>query len=320
HDGFLSGLISFHVPTRRRSKRRNKQGESGGENSNDDLTAKPFTNNGVFTYKMYISDLEVPVCFKAFVTIFGITRARLRRIQGFLLQHGCPPTERRGTHQNRSNKLPEEVANIQHIQSLKARQSHDSRRKNLDRLYLSEFPSPFHKKMFKMFLEKYQIKEDTCSVCDRSILQIIAAEDAETKQKLIATKDLHLARADKFYELKLRYKLRAKQGELTCLLFDCMKNMPLLHLRTGDVFFASHLWYYVFRVHDLGTGEATMFAYDETTDRKGQNDVTSLLLNYFNIQGVQKETIVLFSDGCPGQNKNCHGQIFLLSCSWLEVV
>lgn len=122
-------------------------------------------------------------------------------------------------------------------------------------------------------------RSDTCSVCDRLILQINAAEDAETKQKLIATKDLHLARADKFYELKRRYKLRAKKGELTCLSFDYMQNLPLPHPRTGDVFFASQLWYYVFGVHHLGTGEATMFAYDETTGRKGQNDVTSLLLN-----------------------------------------
>lgn len=177
-----------------------------------------------------------------------------------------------------------------------------------------------------MFLEKYKIKitykaywsvfkskfnisfglprSDTCSICDQLMLQINAAKDLQIKQKLITEKTLHLAKADKFYEIKRNYKLRAKQGELTCLSFDYMQNLPLPHLRTGDVFFASQLWYYVFGVHDLGTSEATMFVYDETVGRKGQNDVTSLLLNYLNIQGVQKDTSVLFSDGCPGQNKN----------------
>lgn len=72
-DAFLSGLISFHAPTRRRPRRPNEQGESEGENSNDDLIVKQFANNAVFTYKVRISDLEVPVCFKAFVAISGIT-------------------------------------------------------------------------------------------------------------------------------------------------------------------------------------------------------------------------------------------------------
>lgn len=157
-DAFLSGLISFHAPTRRRPRRPNEQGESEGENSNDDLIVKQFANNTVFTYKVRISDLEVPVCFKAFVAISGITWARLRRIQGFLLQHGRPPTERRGIHKNRPNKLPEEVANliIQHIQSFKPRQSHYSRRKNPHRLYLPETLSI--KKCLKCFWRSTKLK------------------------------------------------------------------------------------------------------------------------------------------------------------------
>ncbi|KAF2906100.1 hypothetical protein ILUMI_00071 [Ignelater luminosus] len=93
-DGFLSGLISFHASTRRCSRRRNEQGKSEGESSNDNLIANSFVNNAVFTNKFNIA--------------LGLPRS------------------------------------------------------------------------------------DTCSVCDRLTLQINAAEDAETKQKLIATKDLYL--------------------------------------------------------------------------------------------------------------------------------
>nr|CAI5859578.1 unnamed protein product [Callosobruchus analis] len=97
------------------------------------------------------------------------------------------------------------------------------------------------------------------------MLQINAAIDPERKQDLSVQKALHLAKADKFYELKHKFKLRAEQA----------------------------------------TNDATMFLYDETTERKGQSDVTSLLLQYFYNQGAEhKDTLVLFSDGCPEQNKN----------------
>lgn len=49
---------------------------------------------------------------------------------------------------------------------------------------------------------------------------------------------------------------------------------------------------------------ASMYVYNEGTGKKGQNDVTSLLFHY--LKGLQnpKEHLVLFSDGCSGQNKN----------------
>ncbi|VEN57276.1 unnamed protein product [Callosobruchus maculatus] len=257
-DNFLSGLISFHAPWRRRSRKPKNEEQSEDEIS-DDPEAKQFANNAVFSYKVRISDSEIPVCFKAFLAIFGIARGRVRRIQDFLLHHGRSPRDRRGTHQNRPNKMPREVEDliVQHIQSFKARQSHYSRRKNPDRVYLPETLSI--KKMFKMFLEKYNIaitykaywtiftrkfnisfglpRSDTCSVCDNLMLQINATIDPERKQDLTAQKALHLAKADKFYELKRKFKLRARQGELTCLSFDYMQNLPLPHLQTSDVFF-----------------------------------------------------------------------------------
>lgn len=267
------------------------------------------------------------VCLNGFLSLHGISRGRIRRLQECLVNQGISPKDMRGKHQNRYKKTPEPVIDliIEHIQSFKARQSHYSRRKNPNKLYLPESLSV--KDMHKMFLNQYHInvsylvywsvfhnrfnisfglpRSDTCSVCDKLQLKINTAEKNGSEQnQLITEKNLHLAKADKFYELKRMYKRKAQMGEVTCLSFDFMQNLPLPHIRTSDVFFASQLWYYVFGVHDIGANLVTMYVYDEMTARKGQNDVISLLLHYMNNNNVNTDTLVLFSDGCPGQNKN----------------
>lgn len=85
-----------------------------------------------------------------------------------------------------------------------------------------------------------------------------------------------------------------------------MQNLPVPHLKTNAIFYARQLWHCVIGVHDLATSsKASMYTYHETIGKKGQNDVTSLLLDYLkNIKDDLKEEIILISDGCPGQNKN----------------
>lgn len=93
-------------------------------------------------------------------------------------------------------------------------------------------------------------------------------------------------------------------GQLTCISFDYMQNLPLPHIKTSDVFYARQLWYILFGIHDLGNDRAYMNVYDEMVGGKGQKNVTSMLLKYFNDVGAHSETCVIFNDGCAGQNKN----------------
>lgn len=90
-----------------------------------------------------------------------------------------------------------------------------------------------------------------------------------------------------------------------------MQNLPLPHIRTGDVFFARQLWMYVFGIHDIGRNKVCMNLYLKSEGKKGQCDVTSLLLKYFNEHSITSEHLIIFSDGCPGQNKNYLMVIFL---------
>ncbi|CAH1380009.1 unnamed protein product, partial [Tenebrio molitor] len=77
-----------------------------------------------------------------------------------------------------------------------------------------------------------------------------------------------------------------------------MQNLPLPHIPTNPVFFSRQLWYYI------STNEAAMYTYHEGQAKKGANEVTSMLLHYLNNRALPSRNIVLFSDGCPGQNKN----------------
>lgn len=146
--------------------------------------------------------------------------------------------------------------------------------------------------------------EVTCGTCDQYQSKLASCDDPEEVRKLNIQKELHLKKADKFYELKRKCKLRAQAENFTCVSFDYMQNLPLPHIRTNAVFYARQLWLYVFGVHNDGNNNATMFSYDETVGRKWQNEVASLLFQYLRSNDVTTKNLILISDGCAGQNKN----------------
>lgn len=83
-----------------------------------------------------------------------------------------------------------------------------------------------------------------------------------------------------------------------------MQNLPLPHIRTNEVFYSIQMWYFVFGVHNEGNDAATMYCYDETVAKKGQNDVASLLFHFLRNHDLTTKNLILLSDGCAGQNKN----------------
>ena len=162
---------------------------------------------------------------------------------------------------------------------------------------------------YQVFKNEFSIlfgipRTNTCAKCDELTLKISAAVDVDTKQRLINEKDLHLRKAEKFRQIKNHYKLEAKAGKCMAISFDFQQNLPLPHIKTSDVFYKSQLWYYVFGIHDLADNSASMYVYTEDVARKGANDVTSMILHYLNNTDLTHSHLVIFSDGCSGQNKN----------------
>jgi hypothetical protein len=312
-DSHLAGLITLKHISRRRSRGTPEEGQ------------KPHAAS--YLFKLRNQGHEIMVCKTAFINLHGITSARLRRIQISLVMTGASPKDLRGRHKNRPTEYSTEPLNLieMHINSFQPRQSHYTRRKNPERMYLSE--SLTIKDMHRMFVAEYCLnipynvywhifrtkfnikfgypRSDTCAECD-SLLHKLNAKDItdEEKDRLLTQKELHLRKSEAFRAIKKNYKAKAQAGEVLCFTFDFMQNLPLPHIPTNPVFFSRQLWYYIFGIHDLATNEAAMYTYHEGQAKKGANEVTFMLLHYLNNRALPSRNLVLFSDGCPGQNKN----------------
>lgn len=152
------------------------------------------------------------------------------------------------------------------------------------RIFLAEHTGI--KVFYKVFQSKFKPefglpRSDTCGTCDRYQSCLSSLDNPEKKRALTIQKEQHLRKADKFYELKRKYKLKARMDpeNYTGLSFDYMQNLPLPHIRTNAVFYARQLWYFVFGIHKDGENSATMNCYHEAVGRKGQNEVASLLFH-----------------------------------------
>ena len=255
---------------------------------------------------------------------------------------GPSPLDKRGSHSNRYNRIPESTLEQidQHICSFPAKSSHYSRNKNYDKKYLSESLSVA--KMHCLYLQKYepciaaelalggkavpQVKyefylsrfnshhnlsfgrprSDTCPVCDSLELKIKEESDGAAKTKLLAEREMHHRKAERFYSALQEYSHKAERDEtVATLCFDFQQNLPSPVIPVGELFYARQLWLYNFCVHDCSANVGTMYCWDETQAKRGSNEVASCLLHYFtNKLADEVETLYLFSDGCGGQNKN----------------
>lgn len=331
-DSHLAGLISINNIKQRRSR---KIIETCNSSDSDGEAMLPGNYHHIAAYQykvrvmLHVDDndyKEVSVCKKAFLSFHAITTARLRRIQSKLCSSATSPIDNRGKHGNIANKLPPAAENLilDHIKSFKPRQSHYSIRKNPSRYYLAETLTV--RKMHKLFIEEYRIyvsykvywnifklkfnikfglpSTDTCNFCDTTAQKILSAENNEDKVRLGVEKKIHLSKAEAFHNLKRNARLKAKHGKAMVISFDYMQNLPLPHIRNNAVFFCRQLWYYVFGIHNMGDDSVSMYTYDETTAKKGANDVTSLLFHFFVNNDITSRDLILISDGCPGQNKN----------------
>lgn len=274
--------------------------------------------------------------------IHGVTKFRIENIAKSLKSNISSRPDMRGRHQNRPNKIPQNVVKAvdDHIRSFPRRSSHYSREKNDGKFYL---PAELNvSKMHKLFLEKYEPdvfremqkgkeskpqitydfyhryflhnfnisfgspRSDTCQTCDRMQNMINAEQNIENKASLQAEKQLHIRKSESFYtSLKEKSKLAIDDISVEVLCFDYEQNLPLPHVPAGDVFYKRQLWMYNFCVHSAKNGTSTFYMYDEVTSKKGSNEVISFLHNYLvTYLPDTVRTLYLFSDNAFAQNKN----------------
>lgn len=127
------------------------------------------------------------------------------------------------------------------------------------------------------------------------------------KKGLEEQRCIHQRKAEAGYNILNSYADQAKtNANIEMYTFDFQQNLPAPTLTSGDMFYSRMLWTYNFGLHDMKTGDGIMHLWSESEAGRGSSEVCSclrdtLLRRHEIHQGID---LVLFSDGCSGQNKN----------------
>jgi len=121
-DTYLCGLIQVKDIVRYRPR-------------TDVKKSKSVTNKFI----LKINCMEYNVCKRAFISVYGITMARVDRLVYCNKLNNPSTKDLRGKHSNRSNKIPYNILKQldDHIKSFPSHQSHYSRESNGNVTYLS---------------------------------------------------------------------------------------------------------------------------------------------------------------------------------------
>ncbi|XP_047127392.1 uncharacterized protein LOC124808408 [Hydra vulgaris] len=261
-DAYLATLIKIHNIKRRRSRQEKD---------------KEYLHNFSYSYSVRVqraqAAVEVPVCIKAMMSLFGITKSRIESIRKSIATTGHPPIDGRGKHKNRPHKLSESdrEAIRKHLSSFRGRSSHYALGKT-KKIYLSENLNV--SKMFELLklayptvkvgYETYRVifnnnfnigfgfpQKDTCLACDEFFVNIkhndqelLNAVDEDIiklkkiKKDLETEHELHTRKAALFYSRKSDAKNRAKISDtFEAIAFDFQKNLSLPNKSTNDVYY-----------------------------------------------------------------------------------
>ena len=176
-------------------------------------------------------------------------------------------------------------------------------------------------------------RSDTCGTCDQLHIKIQAAIHEEEKLTLKKQLEMHQRKTEKGYDELRKDKIRARQswngngdsqdqesdteaatsGGIDMYTFDFEQNLPVPTLTHSDVFYSRQLWVYNFGIHDCVSERGYMYMWSELTAKRGSSEVASCLLKCFSSLKTGATSLVLYSDGCAGQNKNKVILFFLLS-------
>lgn len=165
-------------------------------------------------------------------------------------------------------------------------------------------------------------KVDTCRTCDKLEAQL-TADNAINRNKefSLKQKQYHLRLVDntndKFQNTIKCARDDSKNTEV--LTFDLQRALELPSISTSEAFYRRQLWCYNLCVFDERRKKAYMYFWNESIASRGAQEISSCLIKHFsNFVPTNTVKIILYSDACPGQNRNIKTTImmkkFLDSC------
>ncbi|KAL4718200.1 hypothetical protein ACJJTC_014059 [Scirpophaga incertulas] len=235
---------------------------------------------------------KVKVCKKAFISLYGITEARVRRLCD-LLNEGKIPIDKRGCHP-KANTVPPEICQKihEHILSFPRKKTHyagkdidylDARLdvKKMHLMFNEKYPDLNVKYKFYLqyFNENFSLRfgrpqVDTCITCEELSTKIKQSNLSENaKRSVVAQLMIHKRRAKKFYnKISSVQDLCKERDDVAAITFDFIQNLPLPHIPIQNIFYLRQLWVNCFGIKDLKTGKSTFYMYHEGIANKGANE------------------------------------------------
>ncbi|PSN36258.1 hypothetical protein C0J52_25334 [Blattella germanica] len=266
-DIFLQQLIEKHAIKHRRAR-----------------SEQPRETAASFKYFLLYRGERKNVCNKAFISMYGITEVRVRRLTDLLIK-GKSPHDKSGKNPKKNTISAEVCSKLQeHISSFPTNTTHygtkdisylDARLDYPDLDVKYEFYLNYFHDNFSLRFGRPQGKKVLKYVKNSSSLGDAAKRTAR------AELTVHKRRAKKFYnKLQKVTKLCAEHEDTVALAFDFMHNLPLPAIPVQDIFYLRQLWVNCFGIKNLKTGKSEIFLYHEGVAHKGANDICSMLLKY----------------------------------------
>lgn len=291
-----------------------------------------------FVYSVKKNGNRIHVCKKAFLSLHAISNSRLQRLNT-LLKAGNTPVDLRGKHNTRRHVKPPEYNTIikDHIESFPSKTSHYSSSKVIQyldsklsvkamyELLVKKWPdlkqTVKYEYYLKYFNENYSLRfgrpqVDVCSECERLGTRLKDPNLNDNAKRVTAAELMvHKRRAKKFYtQIQNVTKMCAERNDVCGITFDFMQNLPLPQIPVQEMFYYRQLWVHAFQIHNLKDNSGHFYTYHEGQAYKGPNEVCTFLWDYIlNKIAPEITELHIFSDGCPGQNRNNTMVRFLLT-------
>lgn len=149
-------------------------------------------------------------------------------------------------------------------------------------------------------------KVDTCKRCDKLDVSIKSAT-GDDQINFINNKKAHLAVVERYKAISSETLAYAKDpnNHIEIRTFDLQRALEMPYISTSVAYYKRQLWLYNLCVYDEIRGIAYMYAWPESVASRGPDEIASCLhQNFLETIPADTEKIILYSDSCPGQNKN----------------
>ena len=150
-------------------------------------------------------------------------------------------------------------------------------------------------------LSFHKLEKDRCETC-------IEFENTTPQQKTLFEEKYQTHLVDKIVarDIKASQKLLSQNNpqSIACLAFDLQKVLNVPSGENGLSCCTHELAVYNLTITDLVNKDGFCYTWDQTTTKRGASEIGSCI--YFRVKEYLKDhkCITLFSDNCPGQNKN----------------